>query len=119
MPHEVTPTKIWSSGVFGCCYDCGTLFCGLCCLPCLYGQNTSNIDNSSCFCNTLLYSCCPFFTCCFAANTRQKLRAKYALPEEPCSDCCVHCICSPCAVCQEAREIKFRAVAGGQGFQGM
>eukprot|EP00983_Pelagomonas_calceolata_P033243 1041084-Pelagomonas_calceolata.AAC.2 len=27
-------------------------------------------------------------------------RNKYGLNETPCSDCCVHCWCSPCAVCQ-------------------
>jgi hypothetical protein len=28
--------------------------------------------------------------------------------QAPASDCCVHCWCSPCAVCQEARELNFR-----------
>jgi hypothetical protein len=27
----------------------------------------------------------------------------YSLEEDPCSDCCVHLWCSPCAVCQEVR----------------
>jgi hypothetical protein len=26
-----------------------------------------------------------------------------SLPEDPCGDMCVHCWCSPCAVCQEVR----------------
>lgn len=45
----------------------------------------------------------------FAGNLRGEVRTKYNLPSEPCADCCVHLCCSPCAVCQEAREIKVLA----------
>jgi Cys-rich protein (TIGR01571 family) len=33
---------------------------------------------------------------------------KYNLPEGPCNDCCVHFWCSPCAICQEAQELRKR-----------
>lgn len=39
---------------------------------------------------------------------RQALRKKYNLKEEPCDDFVVTLCCGPCALCQEAREIKAR-----------
>lgn len=43
---------------------------------------------------------------CVAGPKRAKLRGAHGLPAEPCSDCCVHTWCSPCAVCQEMRVVK-------------
>lgn len=40
---------------------------------------------------------------------RRELRRTFALPEKPCGDFLVHCFCSLCALCQEAREIKRRS----------
>lgn len=37
---------------------------------------------------------------------RRKLREKYNLRHAPCGDCTVHLFCSPCAVCQESRELR-------------
>ena len=37
---------------------------------------------------------------------RKVLREKYGLKEEPCGDCPTTLCCSPCALCQEAREMK-------------
>ncbi|CAF4843223.1 unnamed protein product, partial [Rotaria magnacalcarata] len=40
---------------------------------------------------------------------RQKLREKYKLKSNPsCGDCPTTLLCSPCALCQEAREISSR-----------
>ncbi|CAF1428729.1 unnamed protein product [Didymodactylos carnosus] len=38
---------------------------------------------------------------------RGALRQKYGIIEDP-NDCLVTCCCGPCAVCQEAREMKTR-----------
>ncbi|KAK9823834.1 hypothetical protein WJX72_005813 [[Myrmecia] bisecta] len=97
--------SLWKGGLFGCFGDCGTCIYGFCCLPCMFGENSSKIRNSGCFGPCLLYYCCSCFACIFAGNLRGEIRGKYNLPEEPCSDCCVHFWCSPCGVCQEARHI--------------
>ncbi|KAF5940209.1 hypothetical protein HYC85_021376 [Camellia sinensis] len=34
------------------------------------------------------------------------LRGQYFLDESPCTDCCIHCCCEECALCQEYRELK-------------
>ncbi|KAF5842683.1 protein plant cadmium resistance 7 [Dunaliella salina] len=87
-------SKEWSSGLFSCFDDCMILLCG-CCLPChLY------------LLHCCLYFCCTPFACIFAGSTRAMVRNKYGLSEQPCNDCCVHCFCSPCALCQEARQLK-------------
>ena len=39
---------------------------------------------------------------------REKLRKKYNLKEGDCGDCPTAFFCSPCALCQEAREMKSR-----------
>lgn len=46
---------------------------------------------------------CPCLYSCFY---RSKLRGQYFLQERPCTDCCVHCCCEECALCQEYRQLK-------------
>jgi len=49
--------------------------------------------------------------CCFIhAFKREQLREKYGLEESICGDCFTTCFCGPCAICQEAREIKVRGM---------
>jgi hypothetical protein len=50
----------------------------------------------------------------FSHPYRTKLRAKYQLPEKPCSDFHAHCLLSPCALCQEYRELELRGVDMGE-----
>lgn len=44
---------------------------------------------------------------------RQQLRNQYGLQED-CNDCLATACCGPCAVCQEARELKNRSQGGGK-----
>ncbi|GMH40498.1 hypothetical protein BSKO_08402 [Bryopsis sp. KO-2023] len=96
----------WTTGLFDCCSDCETMCYGMWCTPCLYGENVAKLTGSGCCMPACLYLMCPQFACCFAGPNRTQLRNKYNLDEEPCSDCCVHWLCSRCAVCQEARHLK-------------
>jgi Cys-rich protein (TIGR01571 family) len=41
---------------------------------------------------------------------RESLRRRYGLPED-CNDCVATTFFPACAICQEARELKFRAAA--------
>jgi Cys-rich protein (TIGR01571 family) len=43
---------------------------------------------------------------------RRALRNRYGLQED-CNDCVATTFCPACAVCQEARELKFRSAASG------
>ncbi|XP_054808711.1 protein PLANT CADMIUM RESISTANCE 9-like [Prosopis cineraria] len=49
---------------------------------------------------------------------RTKLRRLFSLPEEPFSDQFVHCCCAPCALTQEYKELKHRAIDPSLGWQG-
>ncbi|UJR13722.1 hypothetical protein I4U23_000733 [Adineta vaga] len=90
----------WNSGLFDCFSDGSICFYGWCCTPCLYGENAQKIDGSGCFMHK---------------SKRQTLRNKYGLPED-CNDCVATTFCAACAVCQEARELKFRSAPyGGPG----
>ncbi len=46
-------------------------------------------------------------------NKRKALRNRFGLQED-CNDCIVTTFCASCAICQEARELKFRS-ASSQG----
>ncbi|CAF1196345.1 unnamed protein product [Didymodactylos carnosus] len=100
------------AGLFGCFEDCGICFYGWCCPCCLYGQNASKIDGSSCIgsCSLWLSLYMCNFMWCTHKDTRRRLRHKYGLPESGfCdSDCCTSFCCHNCALCQEARELKNR-----------
>jgi Cys-rich protein (TIGR01571 family) len=41
---------------------------------------------------------------------RQALRQRYGLVED-CNDCAATAFCGPCAICQDARELKFRSAS--------
>lgn len=110
-PTMVAPNSgQWSTGMCGCFEDCGICCYGFFLLPCLYGQNVERLDKTGCCGSCCLYACCATWACAFAGSTRGRLRYKYGLPEDPCSDCCVHFWCSALGVCQEAREIKYRGL---------
>jgi Cys-rich protein (TIGR01571 family) len=66
-----------------------------------------------------LTSCALHFCMCgskYSSKFRSKLRAQYNLPEEPCSDCCIHRWVPFCAICQEYRELKNRGFDPSKGI---
>jgi len=91
--------------------DLGTT-CLTCWCPCLtFGelfQHTYNVPSTI---GCLLYFFCGSSKCCLGMVNREKLRQKYNIVEDPCSDCmidtCIHCWAHPCALCQEKRELDY------------
>jgi len=97
----------WKEGVFGCCNNVSTCIFGLFC-PCwLYGKNQEKLDGQSCLQHCLLYAICGACVCCFHGPRRAHMRQKYNLKPD-CNDYLVTYCCSPCAVCQESREMEVR-----------
>ena len=45
----------------------------------------------------------------YAGKLRTKIRNKYNIEGTPYYDCCIHSFAAPCALCQEANEIKYRS----------
>lgn len=112
-PHNMlVRPSYWSSALWRCSDDWPTC-CITCLCPCItFGQIAKIADGRSCCC---VYSAIYFLLslicvqCLYSFVNRTKLRAKYSLPEHPFSDFCIHCCCEICALCQERREIKYRA----------
>ncbi|XVF28565.1 hypothetical protein REPUB_Repub15cG0040800 [Reevesia pubescens] len=106
------PPPQWSASLCGCKTDVAT-----CCitwyLPFItFGQIAEIVDEgkTSCIQHGCIYgllmlcSCQCLISCVY----REKMRAKFGLPAEPCNDCCVHWCCDTCALCQEHAELKNR-----------
>ncbi|KAL5715926.1 hypothetical protein ACHQM5_017682 [Ranunculus cassubicifolius] len=112
----------WSTGLCGCCEDPSNC-CVTCCCPCIkFGQIAEVVDRGStpCLFGGLVYClllACMGSQCIYSYGYRTRIRNLYSLKEEPCSDCCVHCWCERCAVCQEYRELWIRGVDPRIGWQ--
>jgi Cys-rich protein (TIGR01571 family) len=102
-------SNIYIESLFDICASPKICCKGFCCTSCLFGDNAAKITNGS-YC---LYCCgylwlSPIYACgLLHMGIRAKMREKYGLQEEP-SDCITGCLLSPCAACQEAREIISR-----------
>ncbi|CAF4438012.1 unnamed protein product [Rotaria socialis] len=101
----------WNEDLCGCMNDGGTCLYGFCCTPCLFGANAEKISEKNCCLMCCLYLVLGSVYLCWVPHyfERQKLREKYNLKSNPsCGDCPTTLLCSPCALCQEARELKAR-----------
>ncbi|KAB1212639.1 Protein PLANT CADMIUM RESISTANCE 9, partial [Morella rubra] len=95
---------------------CLTFWC-----PCVtFGRIAEITDrgDTSCFLGGLIYLVISRVRCqcLYTRIFRSKLRGFYSLPEDPCGDCCVHCWCGPCALCQEYRELTARGMEPANGW---
>ncbi|NWX34305.1 PLAC8 protein, partial [Notiomystis cincta] len=88
----------WQTGLLDCYADCGVLFCGMLCFPCLAGQVATDM-NEFCLCGS-------------SVAMRTLYRTKYHIPGSICSDFCVTLCCPMCSVCQMKRDINRRKQLG-------
>ncbi|PPD85636.1 hypothetical protein GOBAR_DD17406 [Gossypium barbadense] len=111
--HRPQPPK-WSASLCGCGGDIGTC-CITCCLPCVtFGQIAEMVDQGQ----SIVSRSGGFIIYRASIRIREKLRAKFGLPAEPCHDCCVHFCCESCALCQEHAELKARGFDPSRGWKG-
>ncbi|KAK1425726.1 hypothetical protein QVD17_21081 [Tagetes erecta] len=121
--QHITAPSEWSTGLCDCRKDCSSC-CLTCWCPCItFGRIAEVVDKgtTSCGVHGAIYSILCLFTgceCIYSFMYRSKLRQQYALPENPCNDCLVHCCCEWCALCQEYRELKHRGFEPSLGWQG-
>ncbi|KAH7569854.1 hypothetical protein ACOSP7_017710 [Xanthoceras sorbifolium] len=113
----------WSTGLCDCCDDVST-----CCLtwwcPCItFGRIAEIVDRGSTSCGVsgalyTLIMCLTGCSCLYSCFYRSKLRGQYLLEERPCTDCCIHCCCEGCALCQEYRELMHHGFDMSIGWHG-
>ncbi|CAF1152324.1 unnamed protein product [Didymodactylos carnosus] len=109
LRSEWIPASEWKTGLFDCFDDTNICISGLFC-PCyLFGQNVEQTGGITYRCPCFLYAWNSMLLNCGYIHKRQRsnIRDIYGLPGG-CGDCLTTCFCSPCAVCQEARELKIR-----------
>ncbi|KAL3830967.1 hypothetical protein ACJIZ3_019769 [Penstemon smallii] len=118
--HSPVP---WSTGLCDC-FDDVSICCLTCWCPCItFGRISEIIDRGSTSCGVsgALYSmilCVSGCSCLYSCFYRSKLRGQYFLEERPCTDCCVHCCCETCALCQEYRELQNKGLDLSIGWHG-
>ncbi|CAH8358859.1 unnamed protein product [Eruca vesicaria subsp. sativa] len=104
------PQGLWTTGLCDCHAD-GHICVQTAILPCVsFAQNSEIVSRGTipCLNAGLIHLALGFVGCCwlYAFPSRSRLREHFALPEKPCSDYWVHICCTPCAICQESRELK-------------
>ncbi|GMY18327.1 protein PLANT CADMIUM RESISTANCE 3-like [Fagus crenata] len=113
----------WSTGLCDCCDDVNSC-CLTCWCPCItFGRIAEIVDRGSTSCGVsgALYTLIMFVTgcsCLYSCFYRSKLRGQYFLEESPCTDCCIHCCCEECSLCQEYRELKNQGFDMSIGWHG-
>ncbi|XP_058193953.1 protein PLANT CADMIUM RESISTANCE 11 [Rhododendron vialii] len=113
----------WSTGLCGCCEDVGSC-CLTCWCPCVaFGRIAEIVDRGSTSCGVsgaiyLLMMSATGCSCLYSCFYRSKLRGQYFLDESPCADCCVHCCCEECALCQEYRQLQNQGFDMSIGWHG-
>lgn len=81
--------------------------CGICCVQAKAYDNATQQGMGFpflCYCVAGLVNCC----CIGMAVMRGKIRNRFNINGSIVHDICCHIWCSPCAVCQEYREVKRR-----------
>ncbi|XP_027359529.1 protein PLANT CADMIUM RESISTANCE 12-like [Abrus precatorius] len=118
---DAPPTGKWTTGLFDCFEDPGSCFSTWCCPSYTFAQNVEIIDQgrTSPTIARLIVSALGCFgcACLYTYRFRSRLRALYNLPEEPCTDFCVHYWCCIYAICQEYRELKNRGLDPSIGWK--
>ncbi|XP_044490039.1 protein PLANT CADMIUM RESISTANCE 11-like [Mangifera indica] len=113
----------WSTGLCDCCDNVSTCFL-TCLCPCVtFGRIAEIVDrgSTSCGLSGTLYTllmCLTGWPCLYSCFYRSKMRGQYLLEERPCTDCCVHCFCEQCALCQEYRELMHYGFDMSIGWHG-
>ncbi|XP_078441181.1 protein PLANT CADMIUM RESISTANCE 2-like [Wolffia australiana] len=120
---QAVPRGKWTTGLCDCGDDVGNC-CITCWCPCItFGQIAEIVDrgSTSCGASGAIYALVAVVTgcaCIYSCFYRKRLRLQYDLPEKPCADCCVHCFCELCSLCQAYRELKNRGFNLDIGWHG-
>jgi len=109
--NVVEAKKIMDKDFCGCLDNIGEC-CKACWCPCVsYGDTQARArfaDSTGACCGwCALYCVCgTCLSAILAGQSRSKLNQALGLPDDGCTNYCVHCLCFPCALTQEARAVN-------------
>ncbi|OHT01464.1 hypothetical protein TRFO_31736 [Tritrichomonas foetus] len=90
----------FSTGLCDCFSDCGVCIYVTCCIECAVADNWARSRREDC-------SLCHLIAFSHPVWTRDNIRMMLGQREKQyAGDCLVYTFCTPCAVCQDARELK-------------
>eukprot|EP00762_Andalucia_godoyi_P006481 ANDGO_02915.mRNA.1 Cell number regulator 10 len=120
VASTVAPLSDYSSGLCSCLEDFELCCAGWCCNGCVTMMNKTALEQRPmegldwCL-GCLLWAATGWiFTCPIhvfvVCKQREQMRQQFNFPQA--NDCLPSCCCLPCAICQNAREIKHRKAIG-------
>ncbi|ELU04908.1 hypothetical protein CAPTEDRAFT_94552 [Capitella teleta] len=87
----------WSTGICGCCEDCGSCLYGYFCMPCMMCTVASQLGENCCV---------PICLVGGHLAMRTKLRTQYGIHGSICEDSCLIMCCADLSMCQMYRELR-------------
>ena len=111
--HPMGPE--YQNGLCGSCESCcAVVFCACCVVGATEKMVETGVVKQPC--DGIGPACCIFTilasfglnSCYSSMVTRTKLRQKFGMTPNCCTDCCMHLCCAPCAICQDYSEAKQR-----------
>ena len=97
----------YRSGVYSCFLDGASCFYGLFCPCCLNASNLAKVRKEHCTIFHCIFCVSPFWT-------RQLVKEKQGIPLSYDQDCVLTVVCTPCVICQDARELNWETY-GNEG----
>ena len=89
----------YANGVFGCFSDFPICIYGAFCPCCLNGKNHARLRSEEC-------TACHVINCTSPYWIRKDLEKKNGESNSDVIDCLFVWFCAPCAICQDARDLK-------------
>ncbi|CBY35864.1 unnamed protein product [Oikopleura dioica] len=95
----------WTKSLCSTCCDCKTCY-AICCTPCARGEASAKMGGGYCF-GCCLRAFCPCISCCMLCDERDRIRARYHIPNDDCCcTCCAVCFCEPCVISQHLYQLE-------------
>ena len=108
QPEKVNPFQVvkneWTQHLCNCCGDCSICCFSTWCGPCQTYSTAMGLGQSGILCclGWWILPCLP------TLMLRQQARERFDIQGSTCGDCCSSCLCTPCVMCQTAREVGER-----------
>ncbi|CBY23592.1 unnamed protein product [Oikopleura dioica] len=95
----------WTKSLCSTCCDCKTCY-AIFCTPCARGEASAKMGGGYCF-GCCLRAFCPCISCCMLCDERDRIRARYHIPNDDCCcTCCAVCYCEPCVISQHLYQLE-------------